>query len=189
MFQKEIAIGLLSASIAAAFAVPAFAQSEATDKPIATVSSGTLSKGDQKIVSEIAVANMAAVKAAKMAVGKTQNADVKTFAQKVIDDHSKAMDDVMALAQNKGVTLPSDVDAPHKAMEAKLDKLSGAAFDKAYIANAGVADHTKLHAKLKGFETKAKDPDVKALVDKMLPTVDQHLQMAKDINAKLATAK
>ncbi|MDB5756189.1 MAG: hypothetical protein JWR56_2617 [Massilia sp.] len=189
MFKKKIAIGLLGISIAAAFAAPAFAQSEATGKPTATVSSGALSKGDQKILSDIAVANMAEVNAGKIAVGKTQNADVKAFAQKMIDDHSKALDDVKALAQNKGVTLPSDVDAPHKAMAAKLDKLSGAAFDKAYLANAGVADHTKVHTKLKSFATRAKDPDVKALAEKLLPTVDQHLQLAKEIDAKLATAK
>ena len=91
------------------------------------------------------------------------------------------MGEVTTLAQGKGVTLPTDVDAPHRAMAAKLEKLSGAAFDKAYMANAGVADHTKVHAKLKGFESKAKDADVKALAGKMLPTVEEHLHMVKDM--------
>jgi putative membrane protein len=149
-----------------------------------------LAKADQKMVNDMAVANMAEVAAGKMAVGKTQNADVKTFAQKMIDDHSKALNDVTTLAQSKGVTLPTDVDPPHKAMAAKLDKLSGDAFDKAYMADAGVSDHTKVHAKLKDFEAKAKDADVKALAAKMLPTVEEHLKMAKDMHgAKSAKAK
>lgn len=79
------------------------------------------------------------------------------------------------------MSLPTDVDAPHTAMAAKLGKLSGASFDRAYMADAGVSDHTKLHAKLKGFESKTKDADVKALAGKMLPTVEEHLHLAKDM--------
>jgi putative membrane protein len=179
MLQKKISIGLTALAVSAAFALPSYAAA-----PAAT---GTLGKEDQKIVADMAIANMAEVNAGKMALAKTQNPQVKTFAQQMVDDHTKALGEVQALAQSKGVTLPGDVDAPHKAMAAKLDKLSGAAFDKAYMADAGVSDHTKVHAKLKGFETKAKDADVKALAAKMLPTVDQHLQMAKE--AKVAKAK
>ncbi|MDB5960780.1 MAG: hypothetical protein JWP59_2074 [Massilia sp.] len=139
----------------------------------------TLSKGDQAIITGMAQANMAEVAAGKMALEKSQNADVKKFAQMMIDDHSKALDSVTEVAKAKEVTLPTDVDAPHKAMAARLQKLSGDAFDKAYMKEAGVADHTKVHAKLKKDETAAKDPDVKALAAKMLPTVDGHLQTAK----------
>ena len=139
---------------------------------------------DQKIVADMAIANMAEIETGKMAIDKTQNAQIKTFAQKMIDEHSKALGEVTALAQSKGMTLPTTVDAPHKAMAAKLGKLSGEAFDHAYMANAGVTDHTKLRAKLKGFERKAKDADIKALVSKMLPTVEEHLHMAKEMSAK-----
>ena len=103
-----------------------------------------------------------------MAVSKSQNAEVKSFAQKMIDDHTKALGEVTSLAHSKGVTLPTEVDAPHKAKAAKLDKPSGDAFDNAYMKDAGVSDHTKVHAKLKGFATKARDADVKALASKMM---------------------
>jgi len=139
----------------------------------------TLSKGDQSIVTGMAQANMAEVAAGKMALEKSQNADVKKFAQTMIDDHTKALNDVTELAKTKEVTLPSEPDAAHKAMAARLSKLSGDAFDKAYMKEAGVSDHTKVHAKLQKDQTAAKDPDVKALAAKMLPTVDAHLQTAK----------
>lgn len=187
MSKKKMLAALAGLAVTAAMVVPNLAVAKDPAKAPAASAAG-LSKADQKIVADMAVANMAEVAAGKMAVGKTQNADVKTFAQKMVDDHTKALADVTALAQSKGVTLPTDVDAPHKAMAAKLDKLSGAAFDKAYMADAGVSDHTKVHAKLKGFETKAKDADVKALAAKMLPTVAEHLQMAKD-GAKAKAAK
>ncbi len=139
----------------------------------------TLSKGDQNIVIGMAQANMAEVAAGKMALEKSSNADIKKFAQTMIDDHSKALDSVTELAKAKEVTLPTEPDAPHKAMAARLQKLSGDAFDKAYMKEAGVADHSKVHAKLKKDEMAAKDADVKALAAKMLPTVDMHLQTAK----------
>lgn len=183
MSQKKISLGLMSVAIAAVFALPIASQAQAPAKPAAAATASTLSKADQKIVADMAIANMAEVNAGKMAVEKSQNADVKAFAQKMIDDHTKALSDVTALAQSKGVTLPTDVDASHKAMAAKLEKLSGPAFDKAYMAGAGVADHNKVHAKLKGFESKAKDADVKALAGKMLPVVEEHLKTAKEMPA------
>ena len=186
MSEKKIMATLASFAVASALLVSntAFAQTPA--KASAAASAAALSKADQKIVTDMAIANMAEVDAGKMAVSKTQNAEVKTFAQKMIDDHTKALNDVTALAQSKGVTLPTEVDAPHKAMAAKLDKLSGDAFDKAYMADAGVSDHNKVHGKLKGFESKAKDPDVKALAAKMLPTVEEHMKLAKDIHVAKA---
>lgn len=139
----------------------------------------TLSKGDQTILIGMAQANMAEVAAGKMALEKSSNADVKKFAQTMIDDHSKALDSVTEVAKAKEVSLPAEPDAPHKAMAARLQKLSGDAFDKAYMKEAGVADHGKVDAKLKRDEKAAKDPDIKALAAKMLPTVESHLQMAK----------
>ena len=189
MSHNKLTLGLMTVAIASAFAFPLTSQAQAPAKPAAVASTATLSKADQKIVTEMAVANMAEVNAGKMALEKSQSTEVKAFAQKMVDDHTKALADVTTLAQSKGVTLPTDVDAPHKAMAAKLEKLSGAAFDKAYMANAGVSDHTKVDAKLKGFESKAKDADVKALAGKMLPTVEEHLKMAKDMAAVKAPAK
>ena len=188
MVQKHKISCLIATVIASALAFPAISQvTPAAPTPAAsTASAATLNKADQKIVMNMAIANMAEVEAGKMAIEKTQNAQIKSYAQKMVDEHSKALGEVTALAQSKGVTLPTTVDAPHKAMAAKLNKLSGEAFDRAYMADAGVSDHTKLHAKLKGFERKAKDADVKALASTMLPTVAEHLQMAKELPAKKA---
>jgi putative membrane protein len=190
MSQNKIVVSLVGFAVASAMFVPQAVLAKPPAQASAAATAAVLTKGDQKIVADMAIANMAEVDAGKMAVGKTQNPQVKTFAQKMIDDHTKALNDVTALAQSKGVTLPTEVDAPHKAMAAKLDKLSGDAFDKAYMADAGVSDHSKVHAKLKGFESKAKDPEVKALAAKMLPTVEEHLHLAKDMHgAKAGKAK
>lgn len=149
---------------------------------------GNISKADQKYIMNMAMANMAEIEAARMAQSKTQSEQVKTFAQQMIDDHTKAQSEVQQLAQSKGVSLPTELDKQHKAKAAKLAALSGEEFDKAYMAQSGVADHKKTHSMLRQAQ-KAKDPDVKALASRMSPTVDQHLNAAQQMHGKPNTAR
>jgi putative membrane protein len=164
------------------------AQQPSTAAAPATATS-QLSKADQKIIMDMAQGNMAEIEIAKLAQTKSQNDQVKTFAQQMIDDHTKAMADVQQLASAKGVTLPTEPDKKHKAMADKLGALSGDAFDKAYTKQAGVADHKKMHGMLASAQSKAKDPDVKALAAKMMPTVDQHLKAAQQMGSTKGMAK
>jgi predicted outer membrane protein len=138
-------------------------------------SGAKLSKGDEGILKDIAMADMAEVEGGKLA----QSAEVKAFGQQMIDDHTANLTEVKTLADARGVTLPTEPDAKHKAMAAKLEKMSGADFDKAYMKQAGVQDHKTVHAKLMAASKKAKDPEVKALVDKTEPVVAQHLKSAQ----------
>ena len=174
MLKPTLSKAMISAALAAAVAIPFAAGAQITSK------ANGLNQGDTAIVEGMARANIAEIEAGKLALANGQSADVKAFAQKMVDDHTKALGDVTTLAQNKGLTLPTEPDAKHKAMAAKLSTLKGDKFDSEYMKQAGVADHTKVHAVLKKDEAKAKDPDVKALAAKMLPTVEQHLQAASD---------
>jgi putative membrane protein len=141
------------------------------------------SGGDSDFMMKAAQSGMAEVSAGNMASTKAQNADVKAFGKKMIEDHSKANGELKALATKKNVTLPTDVNAEQKATADKLSKLTGAEFDKEYV-NAQVADHEKTVAL---FETGAKssDAEVKAFAEKTLPTLKMHLQMVKDMQAKM----
>ncbi|MFK3739764.1 DUF4142 domain-containing protein [Massilia sp. TN1-12] len=148
-----------------------------------------LSSGDQQILKDMAIANMSEIEGGKLAQSKGQSAEVKAFGQQMIDDHTQNLNEVKTLAQARGVTLPTEPDAKHKAMAAKLEKMSGDAFDKAYMKQAGVQDHKTVHAKLVSASKKAKDPEVKALVDKTEPVVAQHLKSAEQMpSAKSGTA-
>lgn len=142
-----------------------------------------LASGDQQILKDMAMADMAEIEGGKLAQSKGQSAEVKAFGQQMIDDHTQNLNEVKALAQARGVTLPTEPDAKHKAMAAKLEKMSGADFDKAYMKQAGVQDHKTVHAKLVAASKKAKDPEVKALVDKTEPVVAQHLKSAQQMPA------
>jgi putative membrane protein len=99
----------------------------------------------------------------------------------MVTDHGKAGDELKTLAQSKSITLPSDVDPKAKATRDRLAKLSGAAFDRAYMQDM-VTGHRKAVAAFKKESTAGKDPDVKAWATKTLPTIEEHLKMAQDIS-------
>ncbi|MDN8541597.1 DUF4142 domain-containing protein [Erwinia sp. BC051422] len=145
-------------------------------------SSAKLSAGDEKAVKDMAQANINEIAAAKLALSKAQSSDVKAFAQQMVEDHGAALTKVQAVAQQKGVTLPTEPDASHKAIAAKLEKQSGNAFDKMYMENAGTKDHKMVLAKLKSDAMQIKDADVKALADAHTPVVEQHLKSAQQMS-------
>ncbi|ELY2735796.1 DUF4142 domain-containing protein [Cronobacter dublinensis] len=146
-----------------------------------TESGAKLSAGDEKALKDMAQANINEVAAAKIALSKAESSDVKAYAQKMVDDHGSALTKVEAVAKQKGVTLPTEPDAKHKAMAEKLEKQSDDAFDKAYMENAGTKDHKMVLSKLQSDATKIKDPDVKALADAHTPVVEQHLKAAEEM--------
>lgn len=179
---------LLAVSVAAAMfgSVGAQAQTASTQmgaSATAATATGTakLTAADRKAIMDMAMSNMAEVEMGKMAQSKSQNADVKAFGQKMVDDHGKALTEVQTLAQSKGVTLPTELDAKHKALAAKLEKANGTAFDKAYTKQGGVAAHKDTLAKLQKASKAAKDADVKAQVDKTIPVVQEHLKHAEQV--------
>jgi putative membrane protein len=140
--------------------------------------------GDQEFMNKAAQGGMAEVMLGQTASSKGTSPDVKNFGNRMVSDHGKAGDELKQLAQTKGVTLPTDVDDESKKMADKLSKLSGKDFDKEYI-NGMVEDHEKDVKEFEKASKDAKDPDLKAWATKTLPTLQDHLKMAKDTKAKL----
>jgi putative membrane protein len=150
----------------------------------APATAAKLSRADRNALTDLAMANMAEIATAKIAIAKSQNPDIKAFAQRMIDDHTKAQAEVVALAKAKGVELPAELSVKYKAKSALLEGLEGEIFNRTYIKQSGRADHRDTHDKLRGGQDKLKDPDVKALVAKIRPIVEQHLLMADELIAQ-----
>ena len=128
---------------------------------------------------KVADVGMTEVKLGQMAQDKGTNQRVKNFGSMMVKDHSQAGDELKRLARNKNVTLPATPGDDHQKKIDDLDKKTGKDFDKAYM-NAMVDGH---QSAVNDFEknTDNKDPDVKAWVDKTLPTLKIHLDSAKAI--------
>lgn len=135
-------------------------------------------------MTEAAQGGMAEVELSTLAKNKAQNAEVKKFAQQMIEDHSNANTELKQLAGKKNVTLPTELDAVHKGIKDKLNSLSGADFDKEYV-NAMVADHEKSVALFKSQADGGTDAETKAFAAKTLPKLQMHLDMIKGIQGKM----
>lgn len=133
---------------------------------------------DSKFMMMMATGGMNEITLSQTAVAKSTNEEIKSYAQKMIDDHTAVGEELKTLASNKGVTLPMEPDAKHKAMNEKLSAMSGMEFDMMYL-KAMVKDHEKTVALLTKESNNGKDADAKALAAKTLPTVQMHLDMAK----------
>jgi putative membrane protein len=145
----------------------------------------SVSSMDKKFAMTAAMGGMAEVEMAQLALTKASSDSVKQYAQKMIDDHTAANTELMSIASSKNITLPTAPDAKHRAMMAKLEKLSGAAFDREYVMNAGHKDHQKMEKLFKDESMKGRDADLKAFAAKTLPVVQQHLQMARALHNQM----
>lgn len=145
----------------------------------------TLSSSDRKFAMTAAAGGMAEVEMARMALTRASSDAVKQYAQKMIDDHTAANAELMQIASSKGITLPTAPDAKMRAMMAKMQNLSGAAFDREYIMHAGHKDHQKMEKLFRDESMKGRDADLKAFAAKTLPVVQMHLQMARDLHNQM----
>jgi len=191
---------VLGTAVVAFAAAPLFAQtgntgsqsgttSRPTDSAQATHPGGSdasmrASSPDHMFVMEAAQGGMAEVALGRLAGEKASNDRVKQFGERMVADHSKANDELKALAQSKSINIPADLDAKHKATQDRLSKLSGAAFDRAYIQEM-VADHKKDVGEFRKESQSGKDSDVKAWAAKTLPTLEEHSKMVQDISSSL----
>lgn len=138
-------------------------------------------EADAKFTTEAAVGGMAEVELGKMALEKSSNPQVKEFATMMVKDHGMANTELMAIAKQKNITLPSTVDDEHKKKMEDLSKKTGTDFDKAYVS--AMVDGHKSTLKLMEDESKdGKDADLKAFATKTAPIVQSHLQMINKIN-------
>lgn len=140
----------------------------------------SLGSADRKFVMEAAMGGMAEVELGRLAAERGSSDAVKQFGQRMVDDHSRANSELTQIASGKGITLPTGLDAKHQALMTKMSALSGAAFDRAY-AKEMVKDHNKDVAEFQREATRGADPDVKAFAQKTLPTLQEHLQMARSL--------
>lgn len=138
-------------------------------------------EADAKFTTQAAVGGMAEVELGKLALEKSSNPQVKEFATMMVKDHGMANTELMAIAKQKNITLPSTVDDEHKKKMDDLSKKTGADFDKAYV-DAMISGHKSTLKLMEDELRDAKDADLKAFATKTAPIVQSHLVMINKIN-------
>jgi putative membrane protein len=128
---------------------------------------------------------MAEVKLGQLAQEKGSNQSAKDFGKKMVDEHSKANDELKETASKENITLPTDVSKSEQATYDRLSKLSGASFDRAY-ARTMVSDHQKDVAEFQKEATSGKNDALKNFAAKTAPTLQEHLKMARDMEQSVS---
>ncbi len=132
---------------------------------------------DKAFLIKVAQSNLAEIGAAKLALAQSTADSIKTFAQMMIDEHTKAQANLSALAQKQNVTLPDSTDVEHRMFSQRLQMLQGASFDSAYVQSQ-VRDHVKAIALFKAEKDNGKNAEDKAFATQLLPSLQMHLDHA-----------
>lgn len=135
---------------------------------------------DTHFVKKAAEGGLAEVELGKLAEQKAGNEQVKKFGERMVNDHSKANEQLKDVAQQEHIELPSHLSAKDQATKVRLEKLSGAEFDHAYM-NDMVKDHRVDVAEFAHESQSSKDPAVKNFARQTLPVLRQHLQIAEKL--------
>lgn len=138
---------------------------------------------DRKFLKDAAMGGLEEVELGKLAAQKGSSDAVKQFGQKMVDDHSKANDQLKELAAKEQIEVPSSLDSKHQKDVDKLAKLSGDQFDKAYSKNM-LKDHRKDVGEFQVEAQNGTDPNIKQFASTTLPVLQEHLKMAEDLNKK-----
>jgi putative membrane protein len=144
---------------------------------------GQLSSKDYKFVSEAVRGGTTEVELGQLAAQKASTDQARTFGQRMVTDHKRANEELETIASRKGATLPAKLSHSENSEMSRLQKSTGADFDKAYAKHM-VKDH---ETDVKDFEDAAKnldDAELRAFAQKTLPTLQEHLRMARDLEAQ-----
>jgi putative membrane protein len=142
---------------------------------------------DNNFVDNAAAGGIAEIETSKLALEKSQSADIKTFANMMITDHTKANDELTAIAKKNDIKVPDSTTLVKQAKEKILD-MRDESFDAAYANNQVKAHEETIELFKKEANTVTDDKakgatELKGFAQKMLPGLEKHLEMAKKLQA------
>jgi putative membrane protein len=142
-----------------------------------------LARADRKFLQEAAEHGMFEVQIGQLASSKGKNPDVKSFGTTLVNDHTNANNELVQLANNKKVELPAAPPRGKRNDLEKMGKLSGDEFDRRFVREVGIKHHEQDIKKFEKASENAKDPELKAWVDKTLPKLREHLATAQKLQS------
>lgn len=145
-----------------------------------------LAAPDLSFVSTAAGNDMYEIEVSRVAMGRTGNAQVRNYAQMLVNHHTMSSTELTAILQRKGVAPPPNLPADKQARIAQLSRLQGAEFDREYIRISGIQDHQTAIGIFDQASRTLADADLRAFAAKTLPVLRQHLQGAQNIAGTLA---
>lgn len=138
---------------------------------------------NKEFMSQAAQSDMTEIQSSRLALQRSQNRNVRSFANRMIQQHEQSTRILKQIASSKGVTLPKYIsDQQDKSLLNQLSRLHGKNFDQAYMQGQ-VQAHQRTLAEFQKYQQYGQDPQLKAFANRIEPIVAQHLQMAQSMIA------
>jgi putative membrane protein len=145
---------------------------------------GQLTEKDFKFAKDAIRGGMEEVQLGELAKQNAGSPAVREFGERMVTDHQKANDGLKQIVQKRGALIPASLSHHETSRLEHLQKLSGADFDKAYISDM-VSDHKKDVKEFEKASQNLSDPELKAFAEKTLPTLQDHLRQAENLQAQI----
>ncbi len=142
---------------------------------------------DEDFVKDAAQGGLVEVKLGQLAEEKGSSDAVKSFGKRMVEDHSKANEQLKDVALREKVKLPTELSKKNQKAYDRLSELSGEAFDRAYARDM-VRDHQNDVTAFKQEATRGQNQAIKNFALQTLPTLEDHLKMAREIEQELGKA-
>jgi putative membrane protein len=186
MNTQAIARSVLVASMVAA-TLGSVGLAAPPPEPALPGAASQLTSAERAFVTQAAPDGVYEVQAAQLAVGRAVNPQVKALADMLVTQHLQANGELTVLLQAKAMVLPPDLPADKVAKLQALAALpAGPAFDRAFVNTVGVQDHLAAIALFERARGDVVDRDLRAWIDRTLPTLRSHLSAAQSIAALVA---
>ena len=140
----------------------------------------SLNTRDKNFVLQAAQSGMLEVQLGKLGVQRGSSASVKQHAQQMVKEHTQVNQQLMQLAMQKGMELPTEMSSQNKALIQRLSGLSGTSFDAAY-KQAMLDSHNQAIALFQAQSQQGQDAELKAWAAKTLPNLQAHLRMVNQM--------
>lgn len=145
----------------------------------------TLSSSDRNFIKEAAEDGMYEVAIARVAAEKAADPEVKSYASKLVDDHTKSNDQLRQIAESRNVTLPASLPAAKQRNVDRLSSAAGSDFDRQFLRMIGVKEHKEDIAEFERASRRARDAEIREFAKSALPTLREHMSTAQRLTANV----
>ena len=143
-----------------------------------------VNNADRAFINKAATDGAAEVELGRLATLRAARASVRSFGERMVIDHGRSNAELAAFAQSKGLALPTLLEPSQQVMRDRLNSLTGADFDRAYMSEM-VRDHNEDIAVFERAAEVSADPDIKAWAARSLPMLREHLALARQVNSEV----
>ena len=186
-------MGLIAVLLVATLSLSGWGCRRSDDRPVQAANepmpsdAGALTQADRDFLMEVEKSNVQELALARLALQKTQNNNVKDFAEMLEADHNDSLKKTMDLMMKHNVPHPAGLDDARREAVSRLERLSGPTFDREF-ANMMVEKHRQAVEKFSAQANSGRNNDVVDFAKDLLPTLERHLQKAQELQSKLMGA-